>query len=220
MQKILITTGPTIEKIDDVRFISNFSSGKMGYAIAEEAFRLGFEVYLVSGPVCLKLDNDKIKLYNVESADEMYKKVMDLKDGVDVIIMSAAVSDYKPKNYYQGKLKKEDLDNNLSIELQKNVDILFELGKVKLKNQILVGFALESENGIENAKKKLISKNCDLIVLNLSNKLLSGFKGDFNTITLIDKKNQIIEFPPMTKHDCSKIIMNWILNEIKMFKEF
>lgn len=215
MPKILITAGPTIEKIDDVRFISNFSSGKMGYAIAEEAFRLGFEVYLVSGPVCLRLDNDNIKLYNVKSADEMYKKVMDLKDEMDVIIMSAAVSDYKPKNYYPGKLKKEELDNVLTIELQKNVDILFELGKIKAKNQILVGFALENENGIENAKKKLISKNCDLIVLNLSNKLLSGFKGGFNTITLIDRKNHIKEFPPMTKQDCSKIILNWVMNEMK-----
>lgn len=216
--KILITAGPTREKIDDVRYISNYSSGKMGYAIAENAQKIGFDVYLVSGPVNLNPPNN-INLYQVESADEMYNVVITLYKEMDVLIFSAAVADFKPKIKLNGKFKKEENKDEWVIELTKNKDILASVGKIKNEKQIVVGFALESENEIENAKQKLIKKNCDMIILNSANKVLSGFSGDYNTITIIDKLMNITEYPPMLKTKCAEIILDKINNFNKIGKK-
>ncbi len=203
---MLITAGPTREKIDDVRYISNYSSGKMGYALAEIANLLGFEVYLVSGPVSLgKPDN--VNFYPVESAEQMYKQVMDLYSNMDIIIMSAAVADFKPKNPFIGKIKKNSSNDSLILELEKTKDILYELGTRKKANQTIVGFALESSFEIENGIQKLNKKNCDLIIVNSANKEKSGFGGDFNTITIIDRNGLIEHYQPMLKMECAKTII-------------
>ena len=167
-KKILITAGPTYEAIDPVRFIGNHSSGKMGYAIAEEAASLGAEVILVSGPTALQITHQNIKLVRVTSTQEMYEQVHQYYAEVNVAIAAAAVSDYKPKQIAHQKIKKSDAE--ISIELEKTQDILLSLGKAK-KDQLLVGFALETENEVENAKGKLARKNLDFIVLNSLNDL-------------------------------------------------
>ena len=153
-KKILITAGPTYESIDAVRFIGNFSSGKMGFSLAITAANLGAEVFLVTGPTSLNIENNMIKTFNVTSADEMFKKTSELFSDMDIAIFSAAVSDYKPKKAVKNKIKKED-NSNLNIELVSNIDILKHVGGIKKKNQLLIGFALESENEIDNAINKL-----------------------------------------------------------------
>lgn len=211
--KILITAGPTREKIDDVRFISNYSSGKMGYALANFAKEQNHEVYLISGPVNLN-SIDGVKTIKIEIADQMHSEVLKLYKDMDVLIFAAAVADFKPINYHQGKIKKTDDNDKMIIELTKNPDILADISSKKSDNQIVVGFALESDNEIENAISKLKRKKCDLIVLNSANKPDSGFDGDYNTITLIDKNEKIEEFPPMLKQDCSKVIFEKIFKLI------
>ncbi|MBX3042852.1 MAG: phosphopantothenoylcysteine decarboxylase [Candidatus Kapabacteria bacterium] len=209
--KILITAGPTQEKIDDVRFISNHSSGKMGFAIAEKAFEYGAEVILVSGPVNLKCSSG-INRINVVCADDMYNATMEYFGKTDIFIMSAAVADYKPKNPVKGKIKKETAGDSPIIELEKTKDILFEIGKIKNDRQFLVGFALESENLIENAIAKLQRKNCDLIIANKSGGDRSGFGGDYNTISIISKNLDITDYLPMSKSDCAEIILKQIMS--------
>ena len=207
----LITAGPTFESIDPVRFIGNHSSGKMGFALAETAFKLGAKVILISGPTSQKLSTSSIKLSLITSSDEMYEKVTDKYDEVDVVIMSAAVSDFKPKTIFNNKIKKSN--KTLSIEVEKTKDILSYLGKNK-KNQLLIGFALETDNEIENAKHKLNNKNLDLIVLNSLNDKGAGFGVDTNKITIISKENKILNFPLKDKKSVSLDIVNNIIELI------
>lgn len=183
-KKIVITAGPTYEAIDPVRFIGNHSSGKMGFDIANEAAKLGAEVILISGPTNQKTKYPSIQLISVVSAEQMYEACHQFFDMVDVAICAAAVADYKPKIVADQKIKKSDAE--FFIELEKTKDILASLGKVK-KNQFLVGFALETENEIENAKLKIQKKNLDLIVLNSLQDEGAGFGKLTNKITFIDK---------------------------------
>lgn len=202
-QKILITAGPTREKIDPVRFISNFSSGKMGYAIAEEAYSRGAEVILVSGPVNLTLSKG-IKLIKVNSASEMFEAVKENIKDIKLAIMTAAVSDYRPKTELKNKLKKGA--GNIKIELEKNPDILKYLGKNK-KDFFLIGFALETNNEEEYARKKLIEKNADLIILNNPNEDGAGFNTETNKVTLITK-NSLERKALMHKREVAEIIID------------
>ncbi len=205
---ILITAGPTYEKIDDVRFIGNFSSGKMGFALASEAVKLGANVLLVAGPVSLPTPNGVLRI-DVQSATEMYDAVMQNFYKSDIAILAAAVADYSPVNSVTGKMKKRDVGDTMNLELQSTKDILASIGAIKNNHQILVGFALEAANEVENARKKLTAKNCDMIVLNSANKPKSGFGGDDNTITLI-KHDTEESFPPMTKNACAVVILDHI----------
>ncbi|MBK0369010.1 bifunctional phosphopantothenoylcysteine decarboxylase/phosphopantothenate--cysteine ligase CoaBC [Flavobacterium agrisoli] len=188
-KKILITAGPTYEAIDPVRFIGNHSSGKMGYDIANEAANLGASVILVSGPSHCKVKNENVVLISVTTAQEMYDACHQYYENVDVAIAAAAVADYRPKLISNQKIKKEA--SEFSIELEKTQDILLSLGQTK-KNQFLIGFALETENEIENAKLKIQKKNLDLIVLNSLQDKGAGFKEATNKVTFIDK-NFVIE---------------------------
>jgi len=183
-KKILITAGPTYEAIDPVRFIGNHSSGKMGFDIAQSAANLGASVVLVTGPTHLKIDSHLVKVVPVVSAQEMYEACHQYFTDVDVAIAAAAVADYKPKNVSLQKIKKEI--NEFSIELEKTKDILASMGEIK-KNQFLIGFALETENEIENAILKIKKKNLDLIVLNSLQDEGAGFGKPTNKITFIDK---------------------------------
>ncbi len=209
-KKILITAGPTYESIDAVRFIGNFSSGKMGFSLAITAANLGAEVFLVTGPTSLNIENNIIKTFNVTSADEMFKKTSELFSDMDIAIFSAAVSDYKPKKAVKNKIKKED-NSNLNIELVSNIDILKHVGRIKKKNQLLIGFALESENEIDNAINKLKKKNLDAIVLNSLNDHGAGFNHDTNKITFINNKSEIVKFKLKSKREASKDIFNEII---------
>ena len=206
-KKILITAGPTYEAIDPVRFIGNHSSGKMGYAIAEEAASLGAEVILVSGPTALQVTHKNIKLVRVTSTQEMYEQVHQYYAEVNVAIAAAAVSDYKPKQIAHQKIKKSDAE--ISIELEKTQDILLSLGKAK-KDQLLVGFALETENEVENAKGKLARKNLDFIVLNSLNDKGAGFQAATNKIKII-YPDQIKEFGLKSKQEVAKDILNEVI---------
>lgn len=217
-KKILVTAGPTYEPIDPVRFIGNRSSGKMGFAIARASAKLGADVTLITGPTTLETPMN-VKRINIETADEMFKYTKKYMRTSDVIIMSAAVSDFKPIQKSKRKIKKENLkEENLTIELKKNPDILEYLGKHKLKNQILVGFALETENEIEYARKKLKNKNLDFIVVN--NPLLkgAGFGYDTNIITLIDKKGKIKNFKILPKELLAEKLMSIISEKLLNLK--
>ena len=209
-KKILITAGPTYEAIDPVRFIGNHSSGKMGYAIANEAKERGAEVILISGPSAEKLKYDDIKLIKVTSTKEMYSAVFQYFDEVDVAIASAAVADYTPKIVAKEKIKKHE--EEFVIELVKNPDILKTMGERKNK-QFLVGFALETNNEEENAQQKLEKKNLDMIVLNSLKDKGAGFKNDTNKIKILtseEKKN----FELKSKTEVAKDILDFISNKI------
>lgn len=211
-KKILITAGPTRENIDPVRFISNYSSGKMGYAIAEEANSRGADVILISGPVNLKA-SDGIHLIKVNTALEMFEAVKSNMKRIDLAVMSAAVSDYRPKIKLKNKLKKEE--SNLNLELEKNPDILEYLGKSK-QGYFLIGFALETNNEEEYAKDKLKRKNADMIVLNNPNTEGAGFNTDTNIVTLVTKEN-MERYSIMQKKEVAKIIIEKYL-EMKIKK--
>lgn len=187
-KKVLITAGPTYEKIDPVRFIGNHSSGKMGYAIASIFEQAGAEVTLVSGPTSIAVPNG-IKLVRVESANEMFEACNTCITSYDIAIMSAAVADFRPEQVAEEKIKKGN-NENLNISLVKNPDILKHFGTHKKTGQFLVGFALETENLKENALKKLHSKNADLIVLNTPKEEGAGFNSDTNAVWLIDSSEQ------------------------------
>jgi phosphopantothenoylcysteine decarboxylase/phosphopantothenate--cysteine ligase len=210
-KRVLVTAGPTYEAIDPVRFIGNHSSGLMGFEIANYAAQLGAEVVLITGPTHLKAKNSRIKIVPVMSADEMYTQVHAYFDAVDVAIASAAVVDYKPKNAAPSKIKKSA--STLSLELEKTKDILASIGALK-SHQLLVGFALETNDEVANAIKKLKSKNLDLIVLNSLNDKGAGFGGKSNKVTLIDKNLVQTEFPLKSKADVAKDIMNELLKQI------
>lgn len=206
-KKVLVTAGPTIGKVDPVRLITNRSSGKMGYAISEEARDRGAKVTLISGPTNLKIPFG-VEYIPVETTEDMYKAVMDKYNDVDVVVKAAAVADYRPKFYSKEKIKKGTDD--FSIELTRNKDILYELGKNKNK-QILVGFAAESNNLIQNAKKKIEKKNLDYIFVNSIINEDSGFKSDYNRGMLISK-DSIVEFDKMSKKEVAKKLFN-LINE-------
>jgi len=188
-KKIMVTAGPTYEAIDPVRFIGNHSSGKMGFDIATQAAKMGAEVVLISGPTHLQIDPTQVTFVPVVSAQEMYDACHQYYNAMDVAIAAAAVADYRPKNIAQQKIKKEDA--TLSLNLEKTDDILASLGKQKTK-QFLIGFALETENEIENAKLKIQKKNLDLIVLNSLNDKGAGFALSTNKVTFIDR-NFVVE---------------------------
>jgi phosphopantothenoylcysteine decarboxylase/phosphopantothenate--cysteine ligase len=209
-KKVLITAGPTYEAIDPVRFIGNHSSGKMGYAIAEELLRNGADVTLISGPTNLSIDQS-IKKIQVTSAKEMLDESLKYYDETDICIMSAAVADYTPVSVSSQKIKKQS--DTFEIELIKTKDILKILGEKK-KNQILVGFALVSQNEEENAAEKLKKKNLDFIVLNSLNDEGAGFKHDTNKITILDKNLQKTTFDLKTKKEIAKDICNRIISLI------
>ncbi|MGI6369847.1 MAG: bifunctional phosphopantothenoylcysteine decarboxylase/phosphopantothenate--cysteine ligase CoaBC [Ignavibacteria bacterium] len=208
-KRIMISAGSTIEKIDAVRFISNYSTGKMGYALAEVASRNGALVTLISGATSLKRPNVD-KFISVKSAEEMFVACTNNFAECDIAIMAAAVADFTPEIQVSGKIKKQDVGDNYCIKLKKTKDILKTLGERK-ENQFLIGFALETENEIENAKEKLNKKNCDMIVVNSANKKDSGFEGDNNTISILKKNDEkVYDFPVATKIQCAK----WIFETI------
>ena len=204
-KKILISAGPTYEYIDPVRFIGNHSSGKMGYALAEEALVRGAEVTLVSGPVSITSSNE-VKLINVVSAEEMKKAIFNEFDQTDVLIMTAAVADYKPKVVANQKIKKGG--EELKLELVKTDDILKSIS-AKKKNQFVVGFALETNDEKTNATEKLVNKNLDVIVLNSLNDKGAGFGHDTNKVTIITKNNEQ-EYGLKTKSEVASDILNHI----------
>ena len=210
-KKVLITAGPTLEPIDPVRFISNHSSGKMGYRLAEEAKRLGASVCLISGPSNETLNENSIDLVRVRTSDEMEKAVMSRFQNSDIVIMAAAISDYTPILYSDKKIKKESGSKDFSIDFKKTNDILFNLGKLK-KNQLLIGFALENDNEIENAKKKLKAKNLDIIILNSLNDEGAAFGHDTNKVTIIDDNLKVNHYDLKSKRFVAKDIFEYILN--------
>jgi phosphopantothenoylcysteine decarboxylase/phosphopantothenate--cysteine ligase len=207
-KKILITAGPTYEAIDPVRFIGNYSSGKMGYDIAQSAANLGATVFLVSGPTNYNIKNNLVTVISVVSAQEMFDACHLYFDNVDVAIAAAAVADYKPKNIAIHKIKK--VADDFTIELEKTQDILASLGKIK-KNQFLIGFALETENEIENAKLKIQKKNLDLIILNSLQDKGAGFGKLTNKITFIDKDFVVEPMELKSKEAVADDILNKVI---------
>lgn len=203
---VLITAGPTYEAIDPVRFIGNHSSGKMGFSLAEEASKRGAKVILISGPSVQTINNPNVELHKVTSAKEMLAKVFEFYDKIDIGIASAAVADYAPKEVAKEKIKKND--ENLTIELVKNPDILKTMGEKKT-HQFLVGFALETQNEEENAKGKLEKKNLDMIVLNSLRDEGAGFKNDTNKIKIFTKTEKK-EFDLKSKDDVARDILNFV----------
>jgi phosphopantothenoylcysteine decarboxylase / phosphopantothenate---cysteine ligase len=207
-KKVLISAGPTIEAIDPVRYISNHSSGLMGYKLAEEFAERGASVTLISGPTNLQINHPLIRLINVVDAEEMYNSCIDSFKNSDICIMSAAVSDFKPEIVRDSKIKKNK--NLSSINLIPTKDILSELGKRKSKDQILVGFALETDNELANAKTKLKNKNLDLIVLNSLKDKGAGFKQKTNKISIIDNEGNVMNFGLKPKENVAKDIADRI----------
>lgn len=210
--KVLITAGPTQESLDPVRYITNHSSGKMGYAIAQAASERGAEVVLVSGEVSIK-PPIFAECINVKSAEEMFNAVAENLSDSDVVIMAAAVADYTPDSYSDNKIKKSDGD--MSISLKRTKDILKYAGEHKADGQIICGFSMETENLLENSRQKLEKKNCDMIAANSIKQSGAGFKTDTNVITLITEDN-IKELPLMSKYDAA----NNILDELMKLKKF
>ncbi len=204
---VLITAGPTREKIDPVRYISNFSSGKMGYALAEAAKQLGAAVTLVSGPVNLSCP-DGINRIEVKTTSEMNRIVLDQLSEIDVLIKSAAVVDYSPKFYTDKKIKKKQAE--MTIELKKTPDILANVRSTKKDRTIVVGFSLETDDEIENARSKLIDKDLDLIVINNPNVPGAGFQVDTNIVTFLDRDNRIESLQLMTKPKVAREILRRI----------
>lgn len=209
-KKILVTAGPTIEPIDPVRYITNFSSGKMGYALAKEAQSRGAKVILVSGPTNLDPPSG-VDLVNVNTTREMLDAVKANFEDCDGLIKAAAPLDYRPSAVSDKKIKKSEGELNLTFI--KNPDISVEIGKTK-KNQVMVGFAAETDNLIENAKKKIVKKNLDFIVLNDVSKKDAGFRSDTNIVTIIDKNGDINEYPKMTKDELSTIIIDKLVENL------
>lgn len=211
-KKVLITAGPTYENIDPVRFIGNYSSGKMGFAIAEECANRGAEVTLVCGPVSIKTENPNINRVDVVSAKEMCNKCVNLFADTDIAILSAAVADYAPTTCSESKIKREKTDS-MTIELVKNPDIAATLGKMKSDSQMLVGFALETDNEKENAIRKINNKNLDWIVLNSLKDKEAGFQKDTNKITMLSRIGQEIPFDAKLKTEVAKDIIDTIIGK-------
>ena len=210
-KKVLITAGPTVEPIDPVRFISNHSTGKMGYRLADEAKRLGATVCLISGPSNETLTENSIDLVSVRTSDQMEKAVMSRYKKSDIVIMAAAISDFTPKSYSGEKIKKNSESNVFTIDFKKTNDILYNLGKLK-KNQLLIGFALENNNEIKNAKKKLKEKNLDIIVLNSLKDKGAAFGHDTNKVTIIDDNLKVNHYDLKPKRFVANDIFEYILS--------
>lgn len=208
-KRVLITAGPTYEKIDPVRFIGNYSSGKMGYALAEEAAIQGAKVTLVSGPVALKAVHPNIEVIDVESAVQMRDACLERFEEADIAILCAAVADYAPEDVAAHKIKREHSEIPV-LKLKKNPDIAATLGQMKRRDQLLVGFALETDNETANATEKLRRKNLDMIVLNSLRDNGAGFGTDTNKVTIIGTDGTEIELPLMAKRDVAKSIIDII----------
>lgn len=208
---VLVSAGPTYEKIDSVRFIGNFSSGKMGFAIAEAFANMGANVFLVCGPNSIHTQHPLIKRIDVISAEEMFNQCKAYALTCQYVIMSAAVADFKPKNPAITKIKKTKLNAPPVIELTETVDILSYLGKYKQPNQTLVGFALEDTNELQNAKEKLINKNLDFVVLNSLNDEGAGFTKDTNKVTVIDKNQNCVDLPLADKYIIASQLVDLIV---------
>jgi phosphopantothenoylcysteine decarboxylase/phosphopantothenate--cysteine ligase len=207
-KKILLTTGPTREPIDPVRFISNYSSGKMGFALAEEAVQRGAEVLMVKGPTSAPFKNVAVQVIEIQTAAEMYNAVDTNIAGYDIIIYAAAVADYTPKHIAENKIKKND--SEFSLELVKTKDIAFEMGKKKSATQFSVGFALETNNEEAHALSKLNKKNLDMIVLNSLRDPGAGFQLDTNKISILDKQGNVVKFDTKSKTETAKDILDYV----------
>lgn len=209
-KKVLITAGPTYERIDPVRFIGNFSTGKMGYAIAEEAASRGAEVTLVSGPTALSVSSPRIRRVDVESAREMLAAAQEAFETADIAIMTAAVADYAPAHVFDSKIKREKAEFD-SIELVKNPDIAATLGRAKRPGQVLVGFALETDHAVANGRDKLARKNLDMIVVNSLADKGAGFGTDTNKISIISAGSDTpADYPLKSKKAVAADILDFI----------
>ena len=213
-KKVMITAGPTYEKIDPVRFIGNYSSGKMGFALAEECARRGAQVTLITGPVQLKTQHSGIIRVDVESAEEMYKAAQAHFPDADAGILCAAVADYRPATVADKKIKREK-EEELTLHLRATQDIAASLGAIKRKQQCLVGFALETNNEQQNAEGKLERKNFDFIVLNSLNDAGAGFRYDTNKISIIDRKGRT-DYPLKSKTEVAQDIIDRLSDELKL----
>jgi len=212
-KKMLITAGPTYEKLDPVRYIGNYSSGKTGFALAEACAERGAEVFLIAGPVQLKTHHPNIQRIDVESADEMMEESLRFFPNADAGILCAAVADYKPEGFSEKKLKRTD--EALNIRLIPNPDIAASLGKIKKANQILAGFALETENEAENAFGKLQKKRFDFIVLNSLRDPGAGFQTDTNKISILTAKGEKTDFPLKSKQEVAEDILDVLSGYLK-----
>lgn len=208
-KKVCITAGPTYEQIDAVRFIGNYSSGRMGFELARVFAEKGAEVCLITGPTQLSIEHSKIKRIDVKNAAQMYEKTVENFENSDIAILSAAVADYTPKSTFDNKLKKKY--DNLVVEFVPTKDILAELGRRKKEHQLLVGFALETDNELENAKDKLRRKNLDFIVLNSLNDKGAGFNVPTNKVTILDAKGSVYESDLKSKYEVALDISEKIL---------
>jgi phosphopantothenoylcysteine decarboxylase / phosphopantothenate---cysteine ligase len=218
-KKILVTAGPTREAIDPVRYISNHSTGKMGYAIAAELLEQGAEVILVSGPVAVTLQHPKLKMIHVTTASEMYLACCRFFEIADVAIFTAAVADYRPEKIAVQKIKKSD--SCFSITMTKNIDIAFEFGKVKRRNQVSVGFALETNNEQAHAIEKLNKKNFDMVILNSMNDANATFGFDTNKISIFKADYSCTAYPLKPKKEVAVDIVHetGILLALNEFQE-
>jgi phosphopantothenoylcysteine decarboxylase/phosphopantothenate--cysteine ligase len=212
-KKVLITAGPTKEAIDPVRYVTNHSSGKMGYALAERFLNYGAEVYLISGPVNIQMDHPKLKIVRVNAASEMYLACCQFFEKVDIAVFAAAVADYRPKHIEEHKVKKKE--TSFTIRMVQNVDIAYEFGLIKSKKQFSVGFALETNDELKHAFIKLHKKNLDMIILNSMNDVNAGFGYDTNKISIIKKDFSVLAFPLKSK--CC--VAEDIVSEIKLMME-
>jgi len=217
-KKVLITAGPTREAIDPVRYISNHSSGKMGYAIAEEFLREGANVFLVSGPVCLTLKHPRLTVVTVTSAREMDLACCNFFEEVDIAIFAAAVADYRPEVISKQKIKKDE--PSFTIKMIKNVDIAYEFGKIKSSRQLSIGLALETNDELTHATRKLIKKNFDMVVLNSMNDKSATFGFDTNKITIITSDFVQKEFPLKNKNEVAKDIVEAVFQLSLKRKEY
>jgi len=209
-KRILVTAGPTYEPIDPVRFIGNYSSGKMGYALAYELAEQGAEVILISGPTALTINDPSVKKIDVQTADEMFDTALKYFKNCDAAIMSAAVADYKPAQQYKQKVKRKS--DKLAISLEPNKDIAAHLGKIKKENQLIVGFALETNDEIKNAKQKINTKNLDFIVLNSLKDKGAGFGVNTNKISIIDKTGKVDIFDLKSKNEVAIDIVKKLMS--------
>ena len=209
-KKALVTAGPTHEPFDPVRYIGNQSTGKMGIAIARELARRGAEVELVLGPTPVEINDHRIRVTRVQSAEEMFQACMEIFPSVRIAVMSAAVADYKPVSFSPEKIKKNS--DTFTLELSRTKDILRALGEIKKSGQILVGFALENKDEVENARKKLKSKNADMIVLNSLNDAGAGFGYDTNQVTIFEKNGAEYPYAKKSKQQVARDIVDRIIN--------
>ncbi|MGN7887476.1 bifunctional phosphopantothenoylcysteine decarboxylase/phosphopantothenate--cysteine ligase CoaBC [Dyadobacter sp. 22481] len=208
-KRVLITAGPTVEPIDPVRFISNRSSGKMGYAIAEAFAAAGAQITLISGPTHLKTSNPNIRTITIETASQMFHAAQDNFGANDLIIFAAAVADYTPRHVAEQKIKKQG--DSMTLDLAKTTDIAGTLGATKKPGQLIIGFALETENELSHAQDKLARKNFDYIVLNSLNDPGAGFAHDTNKITVIDKDKNVRQFDLKSKDEVAQDILNIVI---------